>query len=415
MVDRDFLRRAFLTLGFFLLAAPAFLLCGAALSPDRAALWLLPLACALALSSLARLLPARLRFGGVIAAALLSALAALRLGGALEAGGRAWFAAVLAAAAAASHMGLLARPREDALSVYLWYTGIAVYIAARFLSAVLPLPASQPPLRACALSYFAYVILALALRSLWDGMGGGRAPSRRMLMRNIAAAAGLALLFLLLSNLPQVQRALRRALAALRDGLLWLLSLIRLSGTGADSGGMGAMDLSMFARELSEPSAFELLLEKLLRIAAACLSVALALFLLFLSLRGLCRALRALWRRLRAYAAAVTDAYEDKVESLLDWSDVQRALQTRRERAARQREARVPWDRLTPRQRVRRCYQVYLSRHPEAPERITARQLIGRGPLSDIYEAARYSSREIAPEEAEAMRSLQRKQPDHIP
>ena len=41
MVDRDYLRRAFVTLGFFLLAAPAFLLCGAALSPDRAALWLM--------------------------------------------------------------------------------------------------------------------------------------------------------------------------------------------------------------------------------------------------------------------------------------------------------------------------------------------------------------------------------------
>jgi hypothetical protein len=103
---------------------------------------------------------------------------------------------------------------------------------------------------------------------------------------------------------------------------------------------------------------------------------------------------------------AVGESYEDQVESLLDWGEVKRAIHERRGTRRQVREERIPWDRLAPREQVRRSYRDYLSRHPEIGPQRTARQTLADPRQADIYEAARYSSREITPEEAQSVRSI---------
>ena len=146
------------------------------------------------------------------------------------------------------------------------------------------------------------------------------------------------------------------------------------------------------------------LLEKVLYVIAAVLVLAAAVLLLRLILRAARRALSALRARWRAYMDAVNDSYQDQVESLLDWGEVRRAFSERRHQRRAARGARVPWESLSPRQQVRRNYQNYLIRHPEAGAQQTARQTLPDPRQADIYEAARYSSREITPEEAREMR-----------
>lgn len=407
---RNALWRAFITMGILLMAAPVFLLAGAALSGERAALWLLPLAAALALGFAVRQLPPKGRIAGAVGAAVASAGIALGLGTALGAGGWAYGMAAALAFASAAHLLLLSRLRTGEAPGVMWLVGMAVYGGARMATTLLALPLAQPPLRICAVLYFCYIIWALILDSLHEGMGGGRSPSRAMMIKNAAIGAVLALVLLFVIHLPQLAQALRWAVDVIRRGLGWLADIISslLPEASPAGAGGGGLDMSALAMEAGEPALLWVILEKVLYVVAALLAAAIAVSLLYMILRGLWRGIRLLIARLRAYAGAVTEAYEDTVESLLDWGEVRRAVAQRRQKRSAQRQERTPWEQLTPRQRVRRSYQVYLTRHPDVPDARTARQTLGDSPLTRLYEDARYGSREITPEEAEKSRALQK-------
>ena len=130
--------------------------------------------------------------------------------------------------------------------------------------------------------------------------------------------------------------------------------------------------------------------------------LALLVLLVLLGVRGM----KKLLRILREWTGAVTDAHDDTVESLLDWGEVKRGIERRRAERRQVRKDRVPWERLTPREQVRRSYRSFLMRHPDIAPQRTARQALREGRQADIYEAARYSSREITPEEAQSVRSI---------
>ena len=146
--------------------------------------------------------------------------------------------------------------------------------------------------------------------------------------------------------------------------------------------------------------------EKILGIVCLILAAAALLALLRLLVRALARCFRSLAARFRAWMNAVNADYDDHVESLLDWGEIRRDLALRRQERQRKRPEKVRWDQLSPRRQVRRSYQVYLTRHPEIPESSTARQTLADPRQADIYEAARYSSREITPEEAAFAREI---------
>ena len=404
---RNLLRRLFLSLGAFLLAAPVFLLAGGAVLRDpRPLLWLLPLACAAALPFFVRLLPGKGRLPGLILSMALSAACALYLGGVRHIGALAWIPAALAALAAAAHMALLSGWQRE--NIALWYVGMAVYVFSRLICTLTRQTALYAPLRVLTLAYAVYAVFALAFQSLRDGTGGSRTPSCRMVLRGVGGAVLLSALLLALTHLPQLFEALRAAVRGVVEAVVWLVSRLGEMNM-ARGGGGGGGDAGLPGVEAAEPSAFLVFLEQVLKVVAAAALLVIAALLLRLAVRGLIRAFRALARRLRAYAGQVTNAYEDTVESLLDWGDVRRAVREHREKRREDREKRVPWQQLSARQQVRRSYQVYLSRHPDVPPGRTARQEIGRRDLAEIYEAARYSDREITPAEAEMSREMQKK------
>lgn len=406
MRNQPIVRRALLSLGFFLLAAPVFLLFGGAAAPDDALLWLLPLLSAAVLAFLVRLLPGRIRVMGMLLSMLLAAGSALALGLSRQMGAVVAVPMILSAAAVAVHVLMLSGIGADQ-SITVWYVGMVMYVTVRVICAVMALRMLYAPLRLLFLCYVSYVIFALAVQSLREGVAGRRGPSRLMLARNLGMALALVLALWLLSHLPQLLQALRSAVNALKGAFAWLLEHLNfLNGASGGGGGGGGMDLSMLAGETAEPSPFMVFLEKAVQAVGVALALAAAGLLLLMIFRALKRALRALLARIRAYAGAVSDAYEDTVESLLDWGEVQRAVRERRDKARRAREDRIPWEQLDPRQRVRRCFRNYLARHPEIPPQRTARQEIREKRLADIYEAARYSSREIGEREAEDMRAL---------
>lgn len=400
MVKRYLLTKGGFTLGVFLWGAPIFLAAGAAVSPLSPALWLGPLLLALLLACAACLLPRKARVPGVAVGALTAAAAAWALGRYIGTDARGYALAGLAAIACAVHAALLSREE----SVGFWCAGVPVYLAARVAVNALYLNI-RPTLLALAACYFVFLILRLSQVSLREGMGGGRGPSRVMRLRNAAAALAFAVLLLLFAFLPQVAALLRLVWRQIARLLAWISSLLplhELRGTGGRGGG-GDMPL---LEEAADAAPFWIFLEKVVYVVCAVILAVLA----FLMLRALARALRVLLKRflawLRAYAGAVTEGYEDTVESLIDWGEARRAWAERQRRRREKREAEIPWERLTPRQRVRRSLRDYLRRHPEAAESATARSLLRDEKKAALYEAARYSDLEITSEQAEQMRDL---------
>ena len=401
-------RKLFATLGAFLLTAPVFLLFGAHFTPQSPAVWLLPQALALLLCCGVRGLPGRARIPALVGAILLAAGAMLYLGrGVYSCDAWLYTDMVLLAAAQAVHTLALSQPAGEEYHPAVWYTGPIVYIVARMAASSIALASAKPALLTLCLCYFAYAVFAINEQNLLEGMGGGRAPSRLMRLRNRAVTLIICLALLILTHLPAVAAAFRTLCDAVKRAVLWLLSLLAFPGSDASrEGGGGQMDLSGLVDEIAGPSPFLVFREKVMRIVAMLLLAALVLFMLWQAGKLLRRGLRALIARLRAYGSAVTDAYEDTVESLLDWGEVKTALRQRRQQAHARREERIPWDRLSPRQQVRRAYRRYLQRHPDIPDQRTARQTLD-GDHAAIYEAARYSDQSISPAQAERMRTLQ--------
>ena len=401
------MRRLFLSAGVLLLSAPLFLLAGAALTPGHTPLWLLPSAVGILLALAVRALPKRARIPCALLGMALAAGFAALLGRALNAGDWVVMPALLAAGAVAAHLLLLSVPWGE-LTATPWYIGIVLYFFARLVGALGALDTLTAPLRVCALLYVVFLCFALSSQSLLEGMGGGRGPSRLMLLRNALAAGGMAALFLILTHLDAVGRLFRRAF----DGVMglivriieWLDSLFVTAP--AAGGGGGGMDLEGLISAPAEPSGLVRFLEKAAYVLGAVLAVVAAALLLWLAFRAVKRGVLALLAYLRKYAGAVSDAYEDTVESLVDWGEMKRAFSLRRAKSRKKAEKPLPWERLTPRQRVRRSYRDYLRRHPDLPAPRTARQALADPRLADIYEAARYSTREITPAEAEESRGM---------
>lgn len=402
------LHRLFVSLGVFLLAAPVFMLLGAGLSPAFPAAWLPCLAFSLLLAFFVRLLPGKLRLPGIFlltaASAALTFFWGRRVGAGLPG---AVIMAVPASAAVGIHALILSRPWWREMPASIVYLGVMEYLVTRIVSVITKLPQMASPLRSCMLAFLCYAIVFMVLQSLWDGMGSDRAPSRLMKMRNFGAALGMVALFLILTHLQELKDALTKALIALRDGFFWLLSHLPVpGGSGSGQGGMEGGAMGMLPIEEAEPSAFAVFMEKVAYAVCIILTAIAAYFFVRLAGKTLMRALRRLIAKWRAYTNAVTDAYEDTVESLLDWGEVRRAYRERREKARAGREKQTPWEKLPPRQQVRRSYQDFLRRHPEVAPHQTARQALSIPRPAEIYEKARYSSRGVSPEEAREMRRL---------
>ena len=400
------IQRVYFCLGLFLIPAPVFLLAGAAMGTGAAAL--VPLLAALLLSAGILRLKNRFRLPAVALSVVLCFFLALLTGKGAETGVQVYAAAALAALAAAIYPRFLGGILAGGSSPVLWYSGLVTAGVCWAAGRLMGLPQAGGMMSLFTWVYAVYLVFALMLESLREAAGAGRTPSGPMLLKNAGAALVWTGLFLLLTHLPAAARALRALWNAVRDGAAWLFSLLGgLFPDGQSAGGGGGGGGMMFpAVEEQPPSPLWLFLEKVFRVVCVILLALAAAGLLYLLGKALLRMFRALAARFRAYMNAVNTGYDDQVESLLDWGEIRRGIRQRRQREKKTRPERVRWDRLTPRQQVRRSYQAYLRRHPEIPDSRTARQALPDSSHADIYDAARYSSRDITPQEAAAVMDL---------
>ncbi len=405
---KTLLYRLYCTLGAFLLGAPLLLLFGVHFADN--ALYFLPW---LVLSLLCALLVRYIRRGRMLLCALLTPAVLVHVfTRALSLSGRysVVFPALLCTAFLPLHLLLLCQSPGDEYPPTLWYLGVFIYALSLFLLRAQPLAAAAPQLKFFACVYFAYVLLSLNELSLSTGMAGDKRPSPVMRWRNRLRTALLAAGLIIAANLKALARAVTTALIFVRDVLWAILQWLFATETEnvSQGGAGGGMDLSGLA-EIAETPKFWIILEQIIRWLALAIALVLCILILKKFLGVLKKAALFLLAQLRRYAGQINNAYEETVESILDWGEVKRRVQLKRA-APRKRAAAVAWGQLSPRESVRMRYKVLRDRGRERPGNLTARQVILQKNVSpqaaDLYDRARYSSQEISVRDAEDMKEF---------
>ena len=383
------------------------------LFPDNALLWWLPFALAYLWGVSGYLLPKKARLPWTAAGCILSV-------------GLIWYflAAhdiknLLSALPCVALLILLppawARPVWEEWTPGWWFAGAVLHLAGQAFASRPAFSGTQALLMGVFLAYAFLTLMYLNRNGIRDGMHGAEKAPAPLRRRNTALVAGVFLIAAVLSAWGALAKGLGIVWYYIRLGIAYAVSfLMRLlpdMGPGSAGQGMGGMDFGGF-EEASEPNAFALFMEKALRVLAA---VILAV-LVFLALRIILRKLRQLWRRLmerlRLYAAATNEDYVDEAESTLNWDEKTQSIQDWVKDAVRKTRKQPRWEELDGRARVRRLYQQYIRRRPEAQGR-TVREALGQdtrlsptaaGAFTDLYERARYSDHDVSTQEADRMR-----------
>lgn len=413
MDKKVLLKKWLVTLGAGLMFAPAFLFIGYYTMPGMALLCLTELAFALLGGMVIYCMPHKLRVIAILLLALIhtglcALLCFVRQTYLLE-----LIPYVFSLTLYFFHIRALQNQSGYEYPGAFWLTGVALHTAALLMTLFLGSPLSDNALTVknaafvLCMAYFCFYIFMLNEINLQAGVNSERAPSRQMRLRNRLASLLMCAALLLIANL----KAITDALVALWDGVIravaYLLSLISFQDAppaplqAGDSGG------GFPVTEASEPSLFAQIMEKIVMALALLALCALALLLLYLLVKTLRRGLKKLLAALRAYMARVSDTrYEETVESLFDWGEVRSALRQKAQTRRDAKRAHIPWQKLDERERVRQAYRLYIKKLPEVSPADTARQTLNPLPkrAADIYDAARYSSRDVAQDEAEYLR-----------
>jgi hypothetical protein len=396
--------------------APVFLCAGVYLTGGLAKSALLP-ALALLLTMVAGGLPGKWRRIGFIPALVLQAGMHVLL----WRGAASWTELIFLAPCLWMMLLLLpAMARPAGLEWPLSYisTGVILHLAGQILKnqAIFALAGGL-------LSFFfsAYLLLAIFTVNrycLLAGMGGDKAIPARLLSRNRWLLVLTGAVAAIAANFKSLQAAARAAWAFVKylllQVILWLNSFMAPLAPPQDQGGAGDGGMMLPPVEANEPSLLAVILEKVMIVLGTVIVAALAIAGLYMLGRGLLRLMRTLMARIREYSKAIGESYEDKTESLFDWGAVQRAAGERLRRLVT-RPARPPaWEKLSPREAVRRAYAVLAGRKPDMESSLTAREALLGGKLNvrpedaaqmaSTYEAARYSANTVTQEDAAFMR-----------
>lgn len=276
-------------------------------------------------------------------------------------------------------------------------TGIGMTLDGRISS---PLPPAAP-----ALSVTFVLLLALAMLSmnranlLTATMGKQRVPAR-MRRRNALMSVVFLALALLIAAMPSVARAVEAVWSLLVNAVkalvAWLLALVPVPTEAPSGGGAAApMDVMGMMEEIPEPSAFVLLLERILSVAALVALAALILLGLRVVYRRLKGLLRVLLDRLGRFAASAAEDYVDEITDTREEpgaENLPRRGLFRRHFGGSDRQ-------LAPRERIRRRYLRLRWKHAEWQPSRSARETLP-GDAATLYERARYSGHEITEEDA---------------
>lgn len=295
------------------------------------------------------------------------------------------------------------RDREIAFN---WYAaGVIAHLLVQLIAYAARLQGSTHWARAslyltAAFIPFVLLVLLSMNRSTMQSASLGRQrvpPSMRR--RNVAITLSLLLGALVIAGIPAIVQTTKRIITLfftiIGRVLAFIASLLESENPPGMGGSGGGMDM-MPPVEYQEPSLLAVILEKIAMAAALVIAVLLVLF----ALKKLFCVLRALLRRIAAhlsrYAAAVSQDYVDEITDTREEGGEAASLLSR----LRSRMSRVSERNMTPTERIRYRYRLLLRRHPDWHVSQTARENLPPEPAA-LYEAARYSGKEISQEEAD--------------
>lgn len=297
----------------------------------------------------------------------------------------------------------------------LWLGGVVSHLAGQIMATLPPFSGLRLPLSVIMAVYVFLMLMYLNRSSIRDGMHGSEKAPSVLRVRNTLLVTGLFAVCLLSSCWKTLAQWIEAGWEAVKKGIWiavqFLLSLLpeqSRPSQGMPDGG----DMLAGLGDSAEPSAFALFMEKALK-AVAFLILA---FLIVLALRGLWKSIRRLinmiLERFRRFSDVAAEDYVDETESTVNWEEKSQSVKTKLQNAFK-RPARAPkWEDLDGRARVRRLYQQFLSRHPDAAQK-TAREALSQDrscPRSQaeafiqLYEQARYSDHPVSSRDADQLR-----------
>lgn len=403
--------KALAALSLALCLAPVSVLLGCHVLPEHPAAWYLPPLLALLWGVTGYLLPPRAHLPFALAGCALLAALCVALPGP-------WPRLLLLLPCWALLILLppaYARLAWEEWPIGLWAAGVVLHLAGQVMAAQPRYAGASGALAALCAAFALLLMLTINRHNLWLSAHGTQQAPAALRWRNLL----MVLVVFILALIIACQKALGAWLAAAGQAVLlaigravaWLMSLFATEESAPMGGSGGGME-GLALGEAAGPSPLALLLEKIAMVVAALALLALAIIacrLLFRKARALLRRLAAFLRR---YAASSAEDYVDEAESILRLDERARALRA----SIRQRFTRAPrptpWQQLDGRGRVRRLYQQYLRRHPDA-RLCTAREAL-RQPdapprqqadaFAALYEQARYSDHPIDTAAADSLR-----------
>ena len=410
-MSKRILPKAYAALLLYLGSLPLFLLPAAALLPGS--LWLaaaMP-AFAIALTGCAGLLDAKRRTAALLlailsVAAVCAALALTR--------SPLWAVLFLPCLLVMLvFMPAMAQPAFQEWTAPRLGFGVLLHTAAQFSKGTDFFATAAAPLSWC---FAAYLVLCLFTLNRGVLAGSASSASKALLTHNRRMLAVLCCAALLLANLKAVGTAVRAALwwiiASAARAAVWLINLLRPQ-SAPSAAGQGGNPLEGLTGGTEPVSAFAKIMETVLTVLAALIAAALVFFALRYLYGLLKKALLRFSERWQAYRRKISADYMDQNESLLDWGELRKAAAARADRF-RRRYFPVPWERLSPQQRVRRVYSLLLRRPVTQNPALTARETLLGGALNlpaedaaalaALYERARYSDHPVTEDEADAAR-----------
>lgn len=411
---KAFFCKSLIALTLLLGLAPVFLLLGIGILPDLRHLWYGFPCAAYLLGAISYLIKGRWRMVWTA----LSALMLIALGFVFLLPTKNVYAFFLPLAALGYFLVLVPayrRPLGGEWSFGVWAACLGAHLIANIVAVNAPaLAKAQAPLNVAFALYALSGLLLMNYVSLSGGMGDASRPPRAIRRRNMLATALIYIVALCAALWDVLFQALQTAVGFIKrvisDLIDFLMRLYPQSETPGVSGG-GGMDIAgMLGEEVPEPSAFSILMEKILIGVFTVLAAAGLLIGLYFLFKKLRKALRALLARLRKYMSAVGETYTDQAESIFSLEQWAESARERIGKAFRRRERPTPWKQLDGRARVRRLYGEYIKRRPAAPSD-TAREALIRDEhleaaedFAALYDRARYSTHDVAPDEADALR-----------
>lgn len=258
--------------------------------------------------------------------------------------------------------------------------------------------AASAPLYVSFVLFFTLWLFSMNRQSLQSSMPESSDVPGSIRRRNRLLTWILLGVVILISLIPALNQALSALWAWIKATIAALLEKLNQpwaeSAAGVSQSGGGDMFGGL---EAAEPSAFALFMEKVMFVIAYLLVAAAVIVVLRMLWKRLKKLVRYLYAQLRHYAAAAGEDYVDEVEDTREQGEER--FHYAKNLLRRHRAVKGLKD-LPPREQIRTRYGILRGRHPEWEKSQTARETLNTEG-AELYERARYSSRDLTEKDAE--------------